>query len=335
MEPVLKYIIIAVLAVIIITFFYFFVGNTNSKKVSWGVNYSVKQADFLDLDTREAYLALLDDLGFKDIKISVHWDLLQPKNKDTYDFEELDWEIEEARKRNAKVVLAIGMKTPRWPECHMPQWAMNDDKKTQQAAIREMLTTIVNRYKDNTAVSAWQVENEPLLRFGACPWIDKEFLKEEVSLVKDLDPSRQVIVTDSGEMSLWLNVGSIGDVVGVTTYRRVWQQTFGFYVDYIFPPVYYQRRADIIDKLYGKEVIGTELQAEPWCQNSIINASLEEQDKTMSLEHFKSNVEFAKRTGLDKFYLWGGEWWYWMKKNHGHPEIWEEVRRLVRESVED
>jgi len=34
---------------------------------------------------------------------------------------------------------------------------------------------------------------------------------------------------------------------------------------------------------------------------------LEEQEKTMNLERFQKNIEFAKRTGLDTFYLWGAE----------------------------
>ncbi|MDD4409511.1 MAG: beta-galactosidase [Candidatus Pacebacteria bacterium] len=332
MEPILKYILISILSIIILSLAYLFIGFSSPKKVNWGVNFSVKQTEFLGLDSKEVFLALLDDLVFKDIKISVHWDLLQPKTIYEYDFTELDWQINEAQKRNAKVVLAIGMKTPRWPECHMPQWARNQSKKEQQESVSNMLTAIVERYKDNPTVSAWQVENEALLRFGACPWIDEDFLKKEVSLVKSIDPSREVIVTDSGEMSLWMKVGSIGDVVGVTTYKKVWQETLGIYVDYYLPPVYYQRRAELINLLYKKKVIGTELQAEPWCKDSIINASLEEQEKTMDLAQFKKNVEFAKNIGFDKFYLWGGEWWYWQKKNHEHPEIWDEVKKMLSEN---
>jgi hypothetical protein len=35
----------------------------------------------------------------------------------------------------------------------------------------------------------------------------------------------------------------------------------------------------------------------------------------MSLERFKYNIEYAKNTGLNTFYFWGAEWWYYMKKN--------------------
>lgn len=333
MEPILRYILIIVSVIIALIFIYFFVGYSTPKKVDWGINYSVKQTEFLGLDAKETYIALLDDLKFKDIKISLHWDLLQPDNLYGYNFEEIDWQVREAQKRDAKIVLAIGMKTPRWPECHMPQWARSQSKKEQQEAILRMLTAVVERYKDNPTISAWQVENEALLKFGACPWIDEEFLKKEVILVKELDPAREVIVTDSGEMSFWFKVAGIGDKVGVTTYRKVWQQNFGFYFDYFFPPTFYQRKAALIKFLFGKEVIGTELQAEAWCPNSIINASLEEQDRTMSLANFKENVEFAKKTGFNKFYLWGGEWWYWLKKNHNKPEIWEEVKKMMNEEV--
>jgi len=48
----------------------------------------------------------------------------------------------------------------------------------------------------------------------------------------------------------------------------------------------------------------------------------------MNLERFKQNIEFAKRTGLDKFYLWGAEWWYWLKEKQNQPEIWNEAKLL-------
>ena len=48
----------------------------------------------------------------------------------------------------------------------------------------------------------------------------------------------------------------------------------------------------------------------------------------MNLEQFRKNIEFAQRTGLDTFYLWGGEWWYWLKEKQNQPEIWEEAKTL-------
>jgi len=60
----------------------------------------------------------------------------------------------------------------------------------------------------------------------------------------------------------------------------------------------------------------------------LYDSPLEEQKKTMDLEQFKKNIEFAKKTGLKEFYLWGSEWWYWMKEIQKQPEIWDEAKKL-------
>ena len=50
----------------------------------------------------------------------------------------------------------------------------------------------------------------------------------------------------------------------------------------------------------------------------------------MNLQQFKDNVEYAKETGFDTFYLWGSEWWYWMKTVNDQPEIWNEAKKLFQ-----
>ncbi len=329
MIPLLKYILWSLLGLGILFVLWFFIGFANqSKNMTWGVNFSVKQTDFLGLNSKETYSTILKDLGVKNIKISVHWDLIE-KEKGVYDFSELDWQVAEAGRNNANVILAIGMKVPRWPECHLPIWARDLNKEEQQAAIMEMLDMVVSRYKNSKALSMWQVENEAFLKFGACPWADEEFLKKEVAFVKSIDPIHKVIVTDSGELSFWFKASQSGaDIVGVTTYKKVWQQQAHIYVSYPFPSVFYNRRADTIKNLFNKKTIGVELQAEPWCANSVMNSSLAEQEKTMNLKQFKENVEFAKNTGFDTFYFWGAEWWYYMKTVYNNSEIWDEAKKL-------
>jgi len=149
-------------------------------------------------------------------------------------------------------------------------------------------------------------------------------------LVKSLDLNRPIITSDSGEFSLWINTAKLGDIVGTTLHRKVWFKELKMYISYPFRPVYYWRKAQIIKKLFNKEVICIELQAEPWCPNLICDCSLEEQRKTMNLERFQKNVEFAKSTGLDTFYLWGTEWWYWLKEKQNQPQIWNEAQTLFQ-----
>jgi len=331
MIPLLKYILWLLVGGAAVFIVYFFVGFAYpAKNMTWGVNYSVKQTEFLKIDARETYLAMLDDLGARNVKIAVYWDLIE-KEKGKYDFEELDWQMKEAEKRNASVILAVGMKVPHWPECHLPQWARDLDKEGQQQAILDMLQTTVSRYKDSSSLAAWQVENEPLLRFGACPWYDEDFWRREIAFVKINDTAHPVITTDSGELSFWLRSSMSGaDIVGVTTYKKVWQQQLRMYVSYIFPSVFYHRRAEVVKGLFNKDVIGTELQAEPWCANSIMNSSLKEQAQTMNLKQFKKNVDFARKTGIDTFYFWGAEWWYYMKTVNNDSSIWDEAKQLFK-----
>ena len=331
MKKILKSGLIVLAILLFISCCYLFIGQASQpEKINWGVNFSQKQAEALGLDWRETYSALIDDLGAKKIKIATHWDLLEPK-KDEYIFEDLDQQIEKAEGSSAKILLAIGMKTPRWPECHIPEWAKPLEKGEQQKEVLELIEKIVSRYQESEAINIWQVENEPFFPFGDCPWSDKEFLGKEISLVKSLDlKNRQVLISDSGEGSFWFAAAKMGDIVGSTMYRKVWFRQIESYVSYPLPPVFYWRKANLIDKFFDKEVICVELQAEPWGPKLIQDISLTEQEKTMNLKRFKENIEFAKNTGLDTFYLWGGEWWYWLKEKEQKPEIWQEAQNLFQ-----
>jgi len=321
--------IIAILLIILaIIIGYFFIGfPKTSEDIVWGVNFSQKRSQEFGLDWKENYLAILDDLGVKKIKIGTYWDLLE-REEGKYFFDDLDWQIKEAEKRGVAVILVIGRKTPGWPECHIPDWAREKTKQEQQEAILGLLGKIVNRYKNSPALEYWQVENEPFFPFGKCLWKNKSFLKKEIDLVKSIDSSKPVIITDSGEFSLWFRTALYGDVVGTTMYKKAWFEELGLYIYYPFPSTFYSRKANLVRWLFKKDVFCVELQAEPWGPVLNYKLPLEEQEKTMNLERFKKNIQFAKKTNLNKFYLWGAEWWYWMKKNHNQSEFWEEAKKL-------
>ncbi|PIV45166.1 MAG: hypothetical protein COS25_01240, partial [Candidatus Nealsonbacteria bacterium CG02_land_8_20_14_3_00_37_10] len=89
------YILIFLLLVII----FFFVGKSSeAEKIVWGVNFSQKHAELLGLDWKEAYLALIDDLGAKNIKLATYWDLIESE-EEQYNFEDLDWQIKTAEEK--------------------------------------------------------------------------------------------------------------------------------------------------------------------------------------------------------------------------------------------
>jgi hypothetical protein len=342
MKRIIKIIIFILLVIILTLFCYFFVGwTTQAKKITWGVDFSQMQAEALNLNWKEVYLAVLNDLGAKNIKLHTQWDFVEGK-KDSFFFDDIDWQLKKAKENNAKVIYVLGMKTGRWPECHIPSWAQNLSEQQQQNEVLAYIKEVVLRYKDNNVITNWQVENEPLFDFGQCPsWYynSDDFLKKEVKLVKSLDPWRSIIISDSGELSSWMNASKIGDIVGTTMYRKAWVNinSFGmlgivpgFYGTYPIPPVFYERKSALVNFLFNKKVICVELQAEPWASRTFYDVPLPEQEKTMNINQFRSNVEYAKKTGLDTFYFWGDEWWYWMKTTQNRPEIWNEAQNIFK-----
>ena len=127
-----------------------------------------------------------------------------------------------------KLIMVVGMKTGRWPECHLPGWVTDMSKEERESEVLEYLQEMVLRYGGSSTIISWQIENEPFFPFGECPWYDKEFLGEEIRLVKSLS-ERPVIISDTGEWSLWFRAAKLGDIVGTTMYRRVWAKDFKFY----------------------------------------------------------------------------------------------------------
>lgn len=330
-------IILSIIFILALTVFCFlFVGKARIQEdITWGVDFSQMQAESLGLDWKELYSAMINDLKTKNIKLHTQWDWTEGQ-KDNYYFEDIDWQIEQAEKNNVNIIYVVGVKTGRWPECHIPGWTNSlSEKQTKERAL-EYIKKVILRYKNSNAIAYWQVENEPLFKFGECPdWYYKnsDFLKIEVELVKSLDSSRQVIVSDTGEYSFWFKAAKIGDIVGTTMYRKAWahiSDSFGFYFNYLFSPVYYSRKALLVQKIFSKKVICIELQAEPWASEPFNNISVEQQYKTMDPQTFKENVRYAKETGFDTFYFWGVEWWYWLKTTQNQPQIWNEASNLFK-----
>lgn len=294
-----------------------------------GVTFSAYYAKGIGLDWREAYTAVLDDLKAKRIRIPVYWGMVEPE-KDRYDFSDLDWQVAEARKRNAEIILAVGQKVPRWPECFIPVWAQKNDGQ-KKSELLKFIFTVVERYKNETAVKYWQVENEPFLNFGICPPLDVELLDAEIALVKNADPSRKIIITDSGELSLWYQAASRADIFGTTMYRTIWKKGVGYF-DYPIGPRFFQFK-HLINKIFAKQnqIIVVELQGEPWIDGWTTDCALSEQFKSMNAEKLRDNVEFAKKVGFPEIYVWGAEWWYWLKAEKNHPELWDEAEKLFNQ----
>lgn len=294
------------------------------EEIIYGMSFNTVYANELGLDWLEAYDAIIDDLGVRHLRLAAHWPMIEPE-QDEYSWMELDYQLAKAESVGAEVVLAVGRRLPRWPECHVPDWASEMTWYEQQQEILNYMQAVVERYKDREVIKYWQVENEPFLTVFAyehCGDLDERFLEAEVAFVKSLDPTRPVLVTDSGNLGLWSGAYRNGDAFGTSVYVYLWNPEIGP-LKTILPPWWYRMKDNLMMLRYGeKETMLIELSAEPWLLEPVVDAPIETQLSRMDLEKLKGVLDYAEKTRFEKQYLWGAEWWYWLAQQE-RPELWE------------
>lgn len=299
-----------------------------AEKKAYGVTFSQKFArDSLKIDNKAAYLSILDDLGVKKIRLMSYWDEMEPQSG-AYNFADLDFMMDKAAERDAEINLVVGLRQPRWPECHYPAWAKEKPQSEQQKFLLQFIEQVAVRYKNHPALSAWQVENEPFLEFfGECPKLDVNFFKQEIELIKKLDNKHPIHVTASGEFTSWKKTAEYGDYLGVSLYRIVERKLMGK-IYYPLFPAFYRWRGQLNKKFHNIYI--SELQAEPWTIGNLADEPIEKQFKKFSPAVFSDQIKFAWATGYETQYLWGVEWWYWLKSK-GEDDFWNIAKKLFGE----
>src|SRR3989339_2252386 len=114
-----KVIVLALLLLAALGIVWLYNADFGRGQTEYGVTFSQKYATSLELDWRETFLNLLDDLKIRKFRLIVYWDLIEKKSGD-YDFTDIKWQLDEVQKRGGEVILTIGNRVPRWPECHWP-----------------------------------------------------------------------------------------------------------------------------------------------------------------------------------------------------------------------
>lgn len=295
----------------------------------YGVTFSKKFAEHLKLDWQLAYLAMLDDLQIKYLRLPTYWEEIEPVN-DQFDFSDIDWQLNEAHKRNVKVILVVGRRQPRWPECHDPDWVKGLTEKEIRQHVLQNIDKVISRYSNHPAIEIWQVENEPFLDFfGECEnKISQKELQEEIDLVRSLD-NRKILITDSGELGFWYPLIKMGDYFGTTLYRVTYNEYIGFWEYFFVPPSFYRVKAAILGSDLDRTFIA-ELQTEPWFPNGPLKSTLSDHYKTMDATKLKNNVAYAEKTGFARLYLWGVEWWYWLKTKMNDDSLWQAAKTIYQ-----
>ncbi len=298
-----------------------------------GTTFIPRYARYFGLDPKVALHDTLYDLNIKHLRLVSYWKEIEP-TPGTYDFSDLDWQFRMAEEAGATVNLSVGLRQPRWPECHEPEWAKNQPKELWYPQLKQFMTAVVERYKSSPALVSYQVENEFFMEvFGECTDFDRNRLIEEVDLVRKLDPSKQIIVTRSNNWGGFPLGEPTPDVYGVAVYKRVYDYSVtNRYFEYPYPPWFYAMLAGAGELAKGKPLTIHELQTEPWMPDGYeINkiSDIPEQNKSMNAERLQKRFEYGRETGLRAIDTWGVEWWYWRKVKANDPSLWDVAKEQV------
>ena len=331
--------------------------------VQVGTSFSPFRAGYLGLDYKTAFKRL-EALHFKVIRLSTYWDQV-----DREGYDQLDWLMSEARKSHQPIALTVGMKALGWPEFFIPPSAMPvnglhqgqdvaSDSSFREAALSFVADTVV-RYRDNPALIAWQVENEPFNRAGPQRlWIDAEFLRDEIARVRELDGHhRPLIVNAFSHFNLvfdqasarqgfdfrqWLgfdadsaerdglSVLGRGDVLGLDVYTAIGYQFLGrdhmSHADGDWP----DRLARVRELAHkqGKQAWITEAQAEPW-ESSDLNYA---DPKSTSPKAIRDIFDNLKDAGFSTVLFWGSEYWLW-RADQGDTRWVDTIKGILRDEA--
>ena len=303
-----------------------YIWTQRNTPLTLGTTFVPDYAESFGLNPQDTLHAILYDLKVKNLRLVSYWSDIEP-TKGHYDFSMLDWEFAQANAAHAKITLSIGLRQPRWPECHPPSWVNTSAPDSQwEPELDQYMTAVIERYKNNPALQSYQLENEYFLKaFGQCQNFDRNRLVSEFNLVKKLDPNHPVIIARSNN-ALGTPLGQpTPDEFGVSVYKRVWDSTITHrYFEYPFPAWFYAFLAGTEKIVTGKNTIIHELQAEPWPPNGqgITQVSLAEQNKSLDAARLQSRFQYGEATGIKTIYLWGAEYWYYRKVVLHDPDLW-------------
>jgi hypothetical protein len=287
----------------------------------YGVSFSLKQCRNFGLDPNQCLQWLLD-AGWRRFRLMSYWNEHEVE-QGQYDFSRLDEQVRQITKAGGVISLCLGVKQPRWPEYHWPKWALGLSKLERQTALLRYVETVMERYKGESSIISWQLENEALLQgFGSDIDIDRSRLRSEYQLVKQLDTSRPVAMSTSNGWGIPLRRPR-PDMVGFSFYPVMHKN--GAYHHTIQKPWLHRVRKLLIPQ----PVFVHELQCEPWGPTAIWKMSRDVQDESMSPTQISSNISEAKQIRAYPIDFWGAEWWYWRLHTHHDPSIWDAVRNLL------
>jgi hypothetical protein len=307
-----------------------YIHSEAGKPLQQGVSFIPDYAQSLGVNPQANMDALLN-IGVKQFRLVSYWSDGEPQ-PGHYDFSQLDWEFQKAEAAHAKIILTVGLRQPRWPECHAPNWADTSQPDSQwQPQLESYMQQVINRYKASPALQSYQLENEYFLKgFGLCTNFDRQRLVSEYNLVKKADSRHPVIIGRSNNDIGYPAGQPQPDEFSVSIYLRVWDAAWTHrYIEYPWPAWYYGFMAGFQKIVLHKNMMIGELQAEAWTPHGqpIQQTSLAEQNKSLDAKRLKGVFQFGRATGMRQMDLWGAEYWYYRLEVLHDPSLWNVAKQ--------
>lgn len=164
---------------------------------NFGVSFSIKQSRDFKIDQIDTLKFLIYTMGFRRFRLMSYWDEHEAV-PDNYNFDELDQQINLIKNVGGEVSLCLGVRQPRWPESHWPKWALKQPRAERYERLYKYIKTVVERYRDESCITSYQLENEALNRsFGTNGDFNRIRLRDELKIIKKIDPTKPVIMSTS------------------------------------------------------------------------------------------------------------------------------------------
>jgi len=333
-------------------------------KPKYGISYSFEQAKWYGLNPQESYTSLLDEFKFAWIRLPFFWDQTLLRSEKATDgqvadlnLSELKFAIEEAGKRNVKVIIALGTKTPYFPEYHWPQNIASKVKfgeliTTSHPVAKDILAIdqkIVKELSVYDNISYWQVENEPLIGNVNKLKIDPTLVAAEVEIVRKTDLKKRPIILNHAATGFYdqswkelLPILKTGDIFAVNAFFKtkgkdlVTAKILGKEIHILWPdhlvwPVHtwsiFSPNYTSIKKIVeanGNKLWILEMQAEPYIKK-IDQAN----DPLLSFtpKDIITADNFLRSYQIEQIGLWGAHFWqYRMQKG---DSSWIETTKSI------
>lgn len=334
-----------------------------------GVSFRPLQTEAFGLDPRKTLDDLLQ-LPFDMIRLPAYWDRIESGAGD-FDTSELDWQLDACERAGKQVVVSVGaVKNFGYPELFVPDQYQDPPLAPRSLvapsshpclleAAKRFIGHIVGRFRDRNAVVAWQLEHEGVDPRGVeSSWrLSTEFVRGELTALRDLDPDRPVVMNGFLPTSSVVRVSQgwqtrdqgdslavaarLADIVGIDYYPRHALFALGSRAVYMTGGrLPWQRAlarhfvADVWAR--GKRVMVSEGQAEPWEAVTVppspgAGAMFTCGPADVILNYNEAMSWSRAGNQLYAYLFWGAEYWL-LRDQAGDSSYMDAVKRVLDEA---